>query len=748
MWTPFRSGLALCFLMAASALSAPVAAGQPLQLSTEQGTTTENRLQFEVEAEATATFEAQLQRAREGHFTLSEEASPHFGYSDAAIWLYLTVQAPEQRTGLWLLEIQHPLLGNVTVEAHREDGSVERWEAGQRVPFDQWPMAHRNVTIPLNLEAGEEVELLYRISSNSSLQTPLVVWPEAAFNESAQQANLWLGLFYGIILALLLYNLLLYFGLRDLNYLYYVSYVGLYLLSQLILNGLAFQHLWPNATQWAEISTSVVVALAFAAAAQFSRSFLQLPKRMPRSNYVVLGLIAAFGVAVLWGSLISPRGGLQVTALLSVINTFALVAIATISLRSGFLQARYFLLAWTIFLVGTAVYGLRAIGVLPNVFVTEFGVQIGAVIQMLMLSFALAHRMRVTEWEKARVEREAKVNLERRVKERTAELDNALGELSKSNQRLEHRTLLFETLVEVNQMAPGIRNPESLLGQTLPLLARALPDTGLAVIARVPKAPTAITQLHFHDIPPAVQKRILTLLRGKRIDSELPVKMPELGNGYQGLLITMTNRLRQLEGMFILVRKGAGFQSDEREAGVLFADHLGASMEAVLLQRRLEARADTEISTGLYKRSYLEKILHREIEHRKQYDVLDFGFVCLRLPELDAVREQHGPQAAEQMLSAAAKRLKEACRPGDEAGHWRGDQLAVVCPGSKTEDVQALADKIRREIAGKTVSLSSQDGHMMEQKLELQIGAASSEGGNPEAVSEEAVTAMRNSDKA
>ncbi|MDQ2070810.1 7TM diverse intracellular signaling domain-containing protein [Natronospira bacteriovora] len=745
MLTDWRFGLTFIALLWLGPAAVPPASASdnPLMLSAEERRSTEGHLQVHVDSAAGRDFSAQLERARGGQYQLSEEASPHFGYSDAAIWLYLPISAPVDEGGEWLVEIQHPLLGEVSVEAHHADGRVQRWEAGQKVPFAQWPKEHRNVTIPLHMEAGEQVELLFRIASNSSLQTPIVVWPEAAFAEANQQANLWFGLFYGVILALLLYNLLLYFGLRDISYLYYVAYVGLYLLSQLILNGLAFQYLWPRATAWAEMSTSVIVAMAFVAAALFSRSFLQLPSRMPVANKVVLGLAGAFVLAVLLAIVFSPRVGVQLTAGLSVINTFALVAIATLSLRAGFLQARYFLLAWTIFLLGTAIYGLRAIGLLPNVFLTEFGVQIGAVVQMLMLSFALAHRMRVTEWEKARVEREAKVNLEKRVRERTAELDSALGELSNSNKRLENRTRLFESLVEVNQLAPGVRNPESLLVQTLPLLARALPDTGLAVVARVPKRATAITHVHFHGIEPAIQKRILGLLRGKRIDSELPVKLPDLGDGHQGLLITMNNRLRQLEGLFIMVKKGSNFQADEREAGVLFADHLGASMEAVLLQRRLEARADTEMKTGLYKRAHLEKVLHREIEHRKAHDALDFGMLCLRVHGLDSAREQYGDQAAEQIVLATARGLREHCRPGDEAGHWRGEQLALVCPGTRRQEMEKLQTMLGKALNGQKLTLTARDGSPIDYTVMVEMGASTSDEATPEAVSEQAVENMR-----
>jgi len=735
--------LAALLLPTAAPAQAPDRSGQqtltlPLE---EKRTSPVGFLHYELEDARTASFEDQLERARDGEFFITEEASPHFGYSDAAVWLYLPVKAPDA-AGRWLLEIQHPLLSRVQVQVHHEDGRVTHHQGGRNVAFDRWPVEHRNVTIPLELEAGEEAELVFRITSTSSLQTPLVVWTEAGFADSNQQSNLWFGMFFGIILALLLYNLLLYFGLKDINYLFYVAYVGLYLLSEMILRGFAFQYLWPNMTGWSTYSIATIIGTAFIAAAAFSRSFLQLSQRMPKSNYFVLGLMASFTLAVLW-AFVDPPSGTQLVAVLSGLNTLGLFVVAYLSLRTGFIQARYFLLAWTVFLIGTAAYGLRAMGVVPNVFLTEYGVQIGAVVQMLMLSFALAHRMRIVQWEKESVEREAKTTLEQRVKERTVELDKALGELSSSNERLEYRTRLFETLVETNQIAPGIRDPETLLSRTVPLLDRALPGIGFAVIARSPGAPTAITQVFFHNIEESLRERILKLLRGRKIESELPVKVSSLGDNRHGLIITMHNRLHEVEGLFLLVKTGSGFFAEEREAATLFADQLGASMEAVLLQRRLEANTETDDNTGLYNRAQLDKLLHREIKHKKTYSPLDYAAFVVQIRDLEEVGQKYGHDAADQLIAAAADQVVSCARPGDVVGHWRHDKLAIICPGTRTKEREALLEKLKQTVEGSSATLQTRDGESVEHSIRVHIGSADSEETEAESVVSLAEDRMR-----
>ena len=58
----------------------------------------------------------------------------------------------------------------------------------------------------------------------------------------------------------------------------------------------------------------------------------------------------------------------------------------------GDYAARYFVIAWFAFLLGALVY-CGAIGVVPTSFFTEFGVQIGSALEVMLLTFALGDKM-------------------------------------------------------------------------------------------------------------------------------------------------------------------------------------------------------------------------------------------------------------------------------------------------------------------------------------------------------------------
>jgi diguanylate cyclase (GGDEF)-like protein len=105
-------------------------------------------------------------------------------------------------------------------------------------------------------------------------------------------------------------------------------------------------------------------------------------------------------------------------------------------LRRGVRQAKYFMLAWTVLMVGAACFTLKQFGLLPNSFLFTYGLQVGSAAEVILLSMALAHRMRLLKDENVRIQREAAELLEQRVQQRTLELHTALHDLGEASEQL------------------------------------------------------------------------------------------------------------------------------------------------------------------------------------------------------------------------------------------------------------------------------------------------------------------------
>ncbi len=395
-----------------------IGAGEPLVLEGNGPVKVGPYLHYVHDAEDALDAGAVLAMGRAGELNPEHSISPHYGYSDGAVWLYARLEATSGAAGDWLFTLDHTLLREIDVLVLADNAEVAAFRGGHAVPADEWPVSHRVFAFPLTLPPDTGLELVIRIAGGSSLQAPLTAWEYAAFLQHRSTANFWFGATYGLIIALLLYNLLLYLGLRDINYLLYVIYVGSLLLALLVVHGFAFQLIWPRATGWAHVAAPVVGALGHIAVLVFARSFLQLPTRMPRvDRWLIMPLGGALLLVGMLALLGLPRISNQILMPLLLVTVGCLVVVGLLSWRGGLAQARYFMLAWAALLAGISLYSLRALGVVPNVFLTEYGLMLGASAELLLLSFALAHRVRVIQDDRERVQMQAERELSRRAYE-------------------------------------------------------------------------------------------------------------------------------------------------------------------------------------------------------------------------------------------------------------------------------------------------------------------------------------------
>ena len=169
---------------------------------------------------------------------------------------------------------------------------------------------------------------------------------------------------------------------------------------------------------------------------QFARHFLDTRQRWPLGNRISNGFIlffSALGVA----AFVLPYHTTTPLASAAVFPSVLFVAAqSTVVLRRGFAPAKLFLLAWAMFLLGTAAFAAVAFGLLPKTFYTEYGVQIGSALEMLLLSVALGYRYAGLRNENIRIVSEANEQLERNVIARTAELRTAMAQLGEANVQL------------------------------------------------------------------------------------------------------------------------------------------------------------------------------------------------------------------------------------------------------------------------------------------------------------------------
>jgi diguanylate cyclase (GGDEF)-like protein len=398
----------------------------------------------------TLTFAEVRSAALAQRFERSDDDVVNLGYSRSALWLRFDLGGNPVPEDGWLLEVGFPSLDELELHlpVSAADGSVvyRRLRGGDTRPWVEREIQNRVhvFRLPANLATDRPIYL--RASTRSVLTVPLTLWQPRAFAASGVRQQLAYGLFYGLVIALFLYNLLLYASLRDRTTLWYVLYVGMFGLALFTLDGFAFEYLWPENVWWANRALGATLCGTLAFGALFARNFLALRGNLPRVDRLVIAVAIAGALGTLVAVAGDPEHYSWVMRILSIVATAAGVTILWVAARQlshGYRAARFFLLAWSALVVFVVLAALRNFALIPTHFLTLYGLHIGLALDVVLLSLALADRIRVIERENELAQRRALANqrallettqanereLEERIRARTRELNRANDQL-------------------------------------------------------------------------------------------------------------------------------------------------------------------------------------------------------------------------------------------------------------------------------------------------------------------------------
>ncbi|MDX1693189.1 MAG: 7TM diverse intracellular signaling domain-containing protein [Ketobacteraceae bacterium] len=317
----------------------------------------------------------------------------------------------------WLVEFATPYLNHLDLYViDTASGRViKEWQTGDLKPFSARPIPSVNFSFPLDLEQGRQLTLLARLANDGLVIANPRLWPRDQYAGVADARGKLYGLFYGAMIIMALYNLVIFLAIRDLSYLYYVLSILGITLFEACNRGDAFKYLWPDSPALANIMLPQSIFFAEIFTLLFVNRFLQLPQHMPLWSRIIKGMVLVAVLMMIAGPFIANRHAVNMASILAMLLSLVAAYVGIVRASMGSRSARFFILAWGILLVSVFVTALmRFIPIPVNAFTSNL-ISVGLSIEVTLLSLALADRFN-------RIQKQTKRTLQ-----------DALRKLEKSN---------------------------------------------------------------------------------------------------------------------------------------------------------------------------------------------------------------------------------------------------------------------------------------------------------------------------
>lgn len=368
---------------------------------------------------------------------ISEQPILNFGFTDAVYWARFDVESPStpQEQNLFL-EISYPLLDDIRVYLLQDGTLLREFHVGASLPFAERLVRHGNFLIPLDV-SPQPLQVVLRVQSQSSMQIPLLLWEKDAFVEHVYAESTGYGFFYGTILIIALYNLLVFLTARGVGFVYIFFYSVGVVMIEAGLRGAAFAFVWPEATTWTDRSILIGIMGCTLFGNLFVDQVLLVRQTWPRLARVLrtLALLSALNMVLTF--FLPYKQMILLCLLLVAISSPTTLTALVLRSRQGYTPALYTLVGAMVFILSAFVMIFSKLGWLPRNPVTENLVYFGAVFQLLLFSLSLADRLNVdrklreeaqlkaaaSQQELLGVQLKINEDLDRRVRERTDELE-------------------------------------------------------------------------------------------------------------------------------------------------------------------------------------------------------------------------------------------------------------------------------------------------------------------------------------
>ncbi|MBN1496391.1 MAG: hypothetical protein JXA07_06460 [Spirochaetes bacterium] len=325
----------------------------------------------------------------------SEKDSFNFGFTRSVYWMRFTLDNRHADNKAVYLEIDYPMIDYIDFYLPSDDREYRHVSMGDHYPFYDRTIIDRNFVLELDTAPGFHTVYM-RFKTTSSLNFKPMLWSADEFIKRENTVLPIFWIYFGLMMIMAVYNFFLFISIREISYLYYTIFIVIYILFQSTLNGFAFQYLWPNSIWWANNCLPFFMCMSVVAAAVFVIKYVEGRKNFPRVYKLILFSIL---IPLALVGLVAFSGNYALSIKMStgavVYGAVGLLVLGGGPLLSRSREARYIIIAFIALVFGVSLYVLKTFGFLSANFLTNWSIQIGSSLVVVLFSFALADKITV-----------------------------------------------------------------------------------------------------------------------------------------------------------------------------------------------------------------------------------------------------------------------------------------------------------------------------------------------------------------
>jgi len=345
-----------------------------------------------------------IKKIDKAKFTHGNKQIPNLGMTKSTFWIYFKIKnhSPKQK---WILIFDNIYTEIWELYSTSSTGEKIFKTGGNSFPFSHREIENKKLNTILPTEYGISTEYYIKTKGQTDFSLPLYIQTEAwLYKANSSEENNYF-LYFGIIATLVIFNLFIFFMIKDITYLFYILATSSFALMAIYHTGLSYQYFYPD-LPWLQKKFTTLVATPYIGFwLAFSSRILKISEFLKNFNHYLKVIYLFLSLFFLKNLFNSTQIDLFIVRIFSITTIFTLIVLAFVSRRKGNKIANFYLIAWSFLLFSGITALLAVLAIFPHNSFTINSVYYGSALEHITLSLALVYRHRSTQLENETLEK-------------------------------------------------------------------------------------------------------------------------------------------------------------------------------------------------------------------------------------------------------------------------------------------------------------------------------------------------------